>query len=167
MHSSETAGIPPAQHFWIAESGDALRITAVSLRRALRRPIVLGLYAIIVAVTVVFALAGDQTMAIFFATMAIGLPLALFGTVYRVNRKTLYPGAEWSSGVNDFGLLLKDPLAEVVIGRHSITKVEVHSGVVFLYLRGTRRAACIPESLCPPEARELLLSAKDSQPRTT
>lgn len=167
MHSTETAGIPPAQHFWTAESGDALRITVVSLLRALRRPIVLGMYAIIVVVTVIFVLAGDHTMATFFATVAIGLPLALFGAVYRVNRKTLYPGAQWSSGVNDFGILLKDPLAEVVIGRHSISKIEVHSGVVFLYLRGTRRAASVPESLCPPEARDLLLSSNDSQPRST
>ncbi|MCQ4120704.1 hypothetical protein [Rhodococcus tibetensis] len=124
-------------------------------------------FAFVVVALVVAVWSGEDELAILFAVIVVGFPLAVFVLILRVNRMTVRAGARWASGFNSFGMLLEDPNAQIVIGHGSIAKIEVIHGLVYLYIRGgLGRAACVPESLCPPDARAYLLSMVDARSRT-
>ncbi|WP_213578447.1 hypothetical protein [Rhodococcus sp. USK13] len=159
--------VPAVQYTWTAQRGDVSRFSRLALWRFLRRPRIIVFFAVMVVAMAVALWGGEAELTGFFAGIVIALPLAVFVVVLRAQRTMVGPGARWASGINSFGMLLEDPVAQIVIGHGSIAKIEVDHGLVYLYVRGGMgRAACIPEALCPPEVRAYLLSMVDARSRS-
>lgn len=158
LHTNDVS-VPAVQYTWTAQRGDVSRFSRLALWRFLRRPRIVLFFAVMVVAMAVALWGGEAELTGFFAGIVIALPLAVFVVVLRAQRTMVGPGARWASGINSFGMLLEDPVAQIVIGHGSIAKIEVDHGLVYLYVRGGMgRAACIPEALCPPEVRAYLLS---------
>ncbi|QTJ69422.1 hypothetical protein HYG77_30405 [Rhodococcus sp. ZPP] len=168
LPTNDDVSVPAVQYTWTAQPGDVSRFSRLALLRVFRRPKVMVYFAFVGVALVVAVWSGEEELAALFGVIVVGFPLALFVVIVRVNRTTMRPGAQWATGFNSFGMLLEDPLAQIVIGHGSIARIEVAHGLVYLYIHGGMgRAARIPESLCPPEARAYLLSMVDARPRST
>lgn len=147
--------VPPVHHVWTAGPSDRRRFTWLSTWQALGR---WQLWLIIVIV-IGFAAAGAGSVpaAIGIAVVSLTFFLAMIAAIawfrsYRTLGHTMFPGAQWASGFNDFEFMVANPGGTVTIGWASVIAVRPTADMVIFRTKTSRFG--IPSPLVPPPAVE-------------
>lgn len=144
---------PPVHHVWTAGPSDRRHFTWLSTRQALTR---WQLWLIlVVAIGFSAAGAGSAPTAIGVAIVLLPMFFAVIAAItwYRVYRAlghTMFPGAQWASGFNDYGLMLATPGGTVTLGWATVTAVRPSAEMVTFHTKTGRVG--IPSPLVPPPA---------------
>lgn len=145
--------VPPVHHVWIAGPSDRRHFTWLSTRRALTQ----WRLWLIVVIVVGFAAAGAGSVpaAIGIAVVSLTFFLAMIAAMgwfrsYRALGRTMFPGAQWASGFNDYGFMLATPAGTVTVDWGSVVAIRPTAELVTLQTKTGRIG--IPAPLAPPPA---------------
>ena len=147
--------VPPVHHVWTAGPSDRRHFTWLSTRQALTR---WQLWLIIVIVIgFAAASAGSVAAAIGIVLVSLTFFVAMIAAIawfrsYQALGHTMFPGARWTSGFNDFGFMLANPGGTVTIGWASVIAVRPTAEMVMFRTKTSRFG--IPSPLVPPQAVE-------------
>lgn len=150
------AQVPPPQHFWTVESGDLRRFATLATRQALLKPpfILAALLLALVVVVGVVQQEGSTGLVVGAALTLIIIAPVIWWSTYRSGRVTMAPGASWSSGFNDDGMMITNPDGTIMLTWDSVTAVEPKGFIVLVRTKARRGGIGIPAPLFPPESVE-------------
>lgn len=151
--SGPNDAFPSATVEWVAQPGDARRMTLTLLRqrRLWQRALAIGLIvgAIVTAVCVATGSGWPLGLAIgggFFAGVTLEMMLVWLISAYRHNRIGLAPGARWALGADDARLRIDNPINTFFIERANIVAVERTRPMAVVVVHPKRRLG-IPAEL--------------------
>ncbi|OBG21633.1 hypothetical protein A5768_26395 [Mycolicibacterium fortuitum] len=88
-------------------------------------------------------------------TLVVLLPALMWWGTYRALRTSMAPGAQWTSGFDEQGLMVANPAGMVVVPWKNVRAVSARSDLVMVMTKGSRTAGFgIPAPLFPPPAVE-------------
>lgn len=145
--------VPPVHHVWTAGPSDRRHFTWLSTRRVLTQ----WRLWLVVVVAIGFATAGAGSVPAAVGVAIVVLPM-FFAVIaaltwyrtYRTLGHTMFPGAQWASGFNDYGFMLATPGGTVTLGWASVTAVRPGAEMVTVHTKTGRVG--IPSPLVPPPA---------------
>lgn len=151
--SARNDAFPSTTAEWIAQPGDARRMTLTLLRqprlwlRALAMGLIVGV--IVTAVCVATGSGWPLGLAIgggFFAGVTLEVMLVWLISAYRHNRIGLAPGARWALGADDARLRIDNPINTFFIERANIVSIERTRPMAVVVVHPQRRLG-IPAEL--------------------
>lgn len=144
---------PPVHHVWTAGPADRRRFTWLSTWRALTQ----WQLWLVILVVIGFAASRAPSIGAGIGIVIVLLPLFVGMIValtwfrsYRTLAHTMFPGARWASGFNDFGFMLATPTGTVTVDWPSVVAVGPADGMVVFHTKTGRVG--IPSPLVPPPA---------------
>lgn len=166
--SGQNDAFPSTTVEWIAQPGDARRMTLTLLRqsRLWLRALAIGLIvgAIVTAVCVATGSGWPLGLAIgggFFAGVTLEMMLVWLIGAYRHNRIGLAPGARWALGADDARLRIDNPINTFFIERANIVSVERTRPMAVVVVHPKRRlgipAELLDSWLADPSTTDLSL----------
>lgn len=145
--------VPPVNHIWTAGPSDRRHFTWLSTRRALTQ---WQLWLIIVVVSGFLATRAPSIGAAI-GSVIVSLPFFVGVIValtwfrsYRALGRTMFPGAQWASGFNDYGFMLATPAGTVTVDWGSVIAIRPTAELVTLQTKTGRIG--IPAPLARPPA---------------
>ena len=145
--------MPPVHHIWTAGPSDRRHFTWLSTRQALTR----WQLWLIILVVVGFAASRAPSIgagigiAIVLLPVLVGVIAALtWFSSYRALGRTMFPGAQWATGFNDYGFMLATPSGTVTFDWGTVVALRPSAELVLLQTKTGRIG--IPSQLIPPPA---------------
>jgi hypothetical protein len=70
-------------------------------------------------------------------------------TIHRAPKRSLFPGAQWASGFNTYGLVLANPTGTVFLSWATITAVVPKPGFALVKTQGSRTGGILKTAKSP------------------
>ncbi|OWM01271.1 hypothetical protein B7435_17070 [Mycolicibacterium peregrinum] len=87
--------------------------------------------------------------------LVVLLPALMWWSAYRALKTAMTPGAQWTSGFDEHGLMVANPAGMVVVDWRNVGAVSAGSDMVVVMTKGSRAAGFgIPAPLFPQPAVE-------------
>lgn len=150
--------VPPIAHTWAAGQSDRRRYATLTAWRTLTQRRFIIIWMALAAILVGGVLSGSESIVLPIAiaiamALVVLLPPLMWSGTYRALRTSMAPGAQWTSGLDEHGLMVANPAGMVVVPWQNVRAVSAGSDLVMVMTKGSRTAGFgIPAPLFPQPA---------------